>query len=225
MSKRKSNEGVIFENIVNENIKNQAQKKERQKMGRLRSELVANEPEVDGEIKIKSIGKSMEELERRFREIYPGATLCLYDCTCTKCFRPMTIATRKLNEEELRSILLYAVCFECLSTDQLPKYQPWRENSVTKSEEIMTKHHPRWEEYLRRLFGPEGLNFRFTENGSRVIGCDCKCGRDKTITIGILKRMGGIDIEKSIEYFEAHGGFCDCGILSFLGRDFLNEEP
>ena len=62
--------------------------------------------------------------------------------------------------------------------------------------EIMNKKNKKWNEFVERL----GLT-------------DCKGGNDKSSTIKIMKEMGDINIEDSIEYFDRNGGFCDCEIL------------
>ncbi len=86
----------------------------------------------------------------------------------------------------------------------------------------MTKDHPRWEEFLDRLVGPEGCNFREDADGKVVQDC---CGVYQPLAIRILKKMGGIDIPASIEYFEENGGFCDCEILFNVAPEYLEGEP
>jgi len=72
--------------------------------------------------------------------------------------------------------------------------------------EIMTKEHPRWNEFIDRLAGKEGCDF---EEDS------WKCSRetDKPLASKILKSMGNIDVTGSLKYFEKNGGYCDCEIL------------
>ena len=72
--------------------------------------------------------------------------------------------------------------------------------------QVMTKEHPKWEEFCKRLRGPEGCDFR--EGGTACIG-----GRDKRFAIRILRTYEDIDIQETINYFEQHGGYCDCEIL------------
>ncbi|MCL6560899.1 MAG: DUF2695 domain-containing protein [Firmicutes bacterium] len=81
---------------------------------------------------------------------------------------------------------------------------------------IMTPRHPRWKEFRSRLEGPEGCDFKVDENGKFTFRC--KGGDDKSFAEAILKTMPDIDIPKSLEYFEKHGGFCDCKILLNVGR-------
>lgn len=80
----------------------------------------------------------------------------------------------------------------------------------TKKLEVMTPIHPKWEDFCSRLEGPEGCDFQ-EKNGEFT--WECKGGFDKTKSISILKKMGGIDVEKSLKFFEENGGHCDCEIL------------
>jgi len=76
----------------------------------------------------------------------------------------------------------------------------------------MTPKHPRWNEFFDRLEGPEGCNFREEDGQLRF---NCGGGADQSKAVTILHRMGfdGISIAQSQDYFNAHGGFCDCEIL------------
>lgn len=79
--------------------------------------------------------------------------------------------------------------------------------------ELMTPSNPRWEEFCDRLAGEEGCNFHETIPGdTRSVVWTCKGGTDKSMASAILKDMG-FDIEKSLDYFDDHGGHCDCEIL------------
>lgn len=79
---------------------------------------------------------------------------------------------------------------------------------VSMSEPILPAH-PRWEEFLERLRGPEGCNF--TETSWTCFG-----GTDKRFSRRILGRMGLSEqaIAASLAYFEDHGGCCDCEVVS-----------
>jgi Protein of unknown function (DUF2695) len=81
--------------------------------------------------------------------------------------------------------------------------------------DIMTPSHPRWDEFIERLEGPEGCNFHENSNGEMVWSCTSDI--DNPHARHILERMGGFDIEQSCEYFEHHGGYCDCEILFNVG--------
>lgn len=76
---------------------------------------------------------------------------------------------------------------------------------------LMTPQHPKWEEFLVRLEGPEGCNFQEDEAGK--ISWKCKGGKDKSKAATILTTIPDIDIDKSLRYFESRGAYCDCEIL------------
>jgi hypothetical protein len=76
----------------------------------------------------------------------------------------------------------------------------------------VTPEHPLWDEFIDRLSGPEGCNFR--DDGSGAWTCD---PRDHTRPFcrSIMQHMGlsrGA-IAVSLAYFEEHGGYCDCEVL------------
>ena len=77
----------------------------------------------------------------------------------------------------------------------------------------MTLKHPRWEEFCTRLDGPEG--FKEDENGNITWECS---GQDRTFAVKILSTMPEIDTKASLEYFDNHGGHCDCEILFNIER-------
>jgi len=76
--------------------------------------------------------------------------------------------------------------------------------------------HPRWEEFLERLEGPEGCHFRKNESGEATWKCDRS--REKPLARKILEDMGEIDIASSMKYFEDNGGHCDCEIIFNVSR-------
>jgi len=73
--------------------------------------------------------------------------------------------------------------------------------------------HPRWEEFLDRLRGPEGCNFKTTWT--------CFGGTDKRFSRRILADMGLSEhaIETSLAYFEDQGGYCDCEVVMNLDSE------
>jgi len=77
--------------------------------------------------------------------------------------------------------------------------------------DIMTPQYPRWTEFIERLGGPEGCDFKENEEGETT-WC-CAGGRDKALAEAILTAMGDIDVVASLTYFEEHGGHCNCEIL------------
>lgn len=76
---------------------------------------------------------------------------------------------------------------------------------------VMTPHHPRWQEFVERLEGPEGCNFREDDEGKTIWNCSSET--DKPLATAILRKMPDVDLEASLMYFHQHGGHCDCEIL------------
>lgn len=89
--------------------------------------------------------------------------------------------------------------------------------------EIMTTEHPRWREFVGRLEGPEGCNFREGEDGKTIWRCGGR--NDKTLSTAILKNMG-IEFSDSaqVDYFDCHGGYCDCEILFNVDHGEVEED-
>ena len=80
--------------------------------------------------------------------------------------------------------------------------------------EIMNKDHELWNEFIKRLEGPEGCNFRRTDpDDPKTTRWRCGGGDNKDFAVAILKTMPDINIKKSLKFFEDNGGFCDCEIL------------
>lgn len=90
------------------------------------------------------------------------------------------------------------------------------------SDGVMRPAHPRWNEFLQRLGGPEGCNFGETE--SEGITWRCNGGRDKSFAIAIMKEMGDVDVEQSLDFFERNGGYCDCEIAFNVEHDVTFER-
>lgn len=81
---------------------------------------------------------------------------------------------------------------------------------------VMTKEHPRWQEFVDRLEGPEGCDFKEIGEGNGFdLSWNCGGENDKSLAQAILSDMGLTyeEIEESCEYFISHGGYCDCEIL------------
>lgn len=74
--------------------------------------------------------------------------------------------------------------------------------------EIMTPDHPRWGEFCDEL--------------SAAISND-QCYRECAGAREILKSYN-VDCDLSIEFFQEHGGFCDCEILLNVADDFANVQ-
>jgi hypothetical protein len=81
--------------------------------------------------------------------------------------------------------------------------------------DVMTPDHPRWAEFVKRLEGPEGCNFRkIWKWWRRRIVFRCDGNQSKPLTRRVLSAMGfdAPSIEASCRYFEANGGHCDCEV-------------
>lgn len=85
---------------------------------------------------------------------------------------------------------------------------------------VMKPGHRRWNEFLTRLEGSEGCAFRKKAIAGRPqFTWKCNGGKDKQKSVEILKKMGGVDVDATLRYFEAHGGFCDCQVLFNVAFD------
>ena len=69
---------------------------------------------------------------------------------------------------------------------------------------VLTKDHPAWEEFIRKLLGRLSAHMEDT-------GCD-RCREDFTFTKRILENMPGIDVDGTIDYLRSNFGSCDCDI-------------
>ena len=69
--------------------------------------------------------------------------------------------------------------------------------------EIMTPENARWRKFTHLLAD------KLKTNG---------CTNDVELAPKILEEMGDIDIEKTLEYFQNEGGWCDCEILMNVDR-------
>jgi hypothetical protein len=72
--------------------------------------------------------------------------------------------------------------------------------------EVITIESPRWQEFCVRLA-------RATDPS--------RCQHDHREAEKIMREMGGIDVEASIDYFENNGGYCDCEILLNVDHEWL----
>ena len=83
--------------------------------------------------------------------------------------------------------------------------------------EILTPDSPRWETFI------EGLESWLSEND----GCDGDREHVHRCAKAVMHKMGRINIEASLSYFEDHGGYCDCEILLNVHEpleDLTDEE-
>ena len=79
--------------------------------------------------------------------------------------------------------------------------------------DVMTVTHPRWNEFTQTLEGPDGCNCR-EEAGQFLWDCS---GPERKHARRVLEAMG-MDVEKSLAYFDELGGHCDCEILFNVGE-------
>lgn len=86
---------------------------------------------------------------------------------------------------------------------------------VGQVQEVMTPAHPKWDEFLLRLRGPEGCNFRYKGKGKKStdIIWTCDGTANLPLTRALLAQYPGVDVEESIAYYKAHGGHCDCEVV------------
>jgi len=72
--------------------------------------------------------------------------------------------------------------------------------------DLILPRHPRWNEFVARLAGPNGCNF-----GEQ----SWTCFGDLRFTRQILAQMGmrPAPIDVCIAYFKDHGGYCDCEVI------------
>ena len=76
---------------------------------------------------------------------------------------------------------------------------------------IMTPKHPKWREFIKRLCGPEGLNFKKVD-GRWEWSCDNTMERPIAHRI-LTEHYPEVDVEATMQYFDDHGGYCDCEIV------------
>ncbi len=91
-------------------------------------------------------------------------------------------------------------------------------------EQVMNPKHPRWKEFVKRLGGSEGCNYRGNFKEPKTIEWDCEGHAHKTKAKEILNKMGDIDVPESLKFFEKHGGYCDCEILANVEHSFKRDE-
>ena len=84
--------------------------------------------------------------------------------------------------------------------------------------DVMSPAHPRWREFAERLEGPDGCDFREGDQGPTWT---CLGGRNRPRAVEIMRTMGLNDdaVLASLDYFDNHGGYCDCEILLNVDRE------
>jgi len=76
---------------------------------------------------------------------------------------------------------------------------------------VLTPDHPRWSEFFCRLTGPEGCNFRTypKARGGETWNCDHTLAKSAVI----LASMEDVDVERTLDFFQEYGGYCDCEVV------------
>ncbi len=92
----------------------------------------------------------------------------------------------------------------------------------TYRKRLMWPGYAGWKDFLEKLEGPDGCDFKKDENGK--ITWRCKGGKDKTLATEIMQSMGDVDIPASLAYFEQLSGFCDCEILFNVTALYLRNS-
>lgn len=92
--------------------------------------------------------------------------------------------------------------------------------------EIMTLAHPLWEQFLEQLEGEQGCNFHEKIEGDpKSITWTCTSSPDRPFATAILEKISGIDIEKTMQFFDSKGGGCDCEIIFNIGGNVDHDLP
>ena len=78
-----------------------------------------------------------------------------------------------------------------------------------------------WDKFCDLLEGEEGCDFKEKEVGKPdTMTWRCKGGMNKDYAKAILKKyFSEINIPATMEYFDNHGGHCDCEILFNVDGD------
>jgi hypothetical protein len=79
--------------------------------------------------------------------------------------------------------------------------------------EVMTPQSPRWDEFADALF--EALEWTSGgAPGKSSWKCDGRAAEPShRHARAVMQRMGGVDVRKSLAFFRANGGWCDCEII------------
>ena len=77
---------------------------------------------------------------------------------------------------------------------------------------MMTPKHPQWDDFVRRLEGSDGVDFR---RDSKLGEVSWDCSNNFRNSAAVLARMGlpADDIEATFEFFVREGAYCDCEVL------------
>jgi hypothetical protein len=67
---------------------------------------------------------------------------------------------------------------------------------VNLTKEIMDPNHEIWEDFVWEMFQRHEV-----------------CSHNHETDRGVLQEMQGIEVDRTLEFFESEGGFCDCEVL------------
>jgi hypothetical protein len=76
----------------------------------------------------------------------------------------------------------------------------------------MTPTNPQWTEFVKRLEGPEGVNFRRDPKDGDVMW-DCYHDFDNSAAVLAGMGLAAEEIEATFDFFVRHGALCDCEVL------------
>jgi len=85
---------------------------------------------------------------------------------------------------------------------------------------LMTPDHPRWDEFLERLSGPDGCDLKEID-GNRYSKCSAL--RERPFASAVLKDMG-MSVQASLTFFNSYGGYCDCEIFSNVSSSYESDK-
>ncbi len=84
--------------------------------------------------------------------------------------------------------------------------------------EILTTDHKLFLPFMERLIGNEGIEIKIDNDGEFTDRCNDDSLKYSEV---ILNTMSGIDVDATLEYFMANGGYCDCEVIvNVAGLEF-----
>jgi len=80
--------------------------------------------------------------------------------------------------------------------------------------DVMQSEHPRWEEFVERTTMAIAGSVTGIDVDAALRGCNGhRLGGALFESAWAVLAYMDMDVERSIEFFEAHGGFCDCEVM------------
>jgi len=94
---------------------------------------------------------------------------------------------------------------------------------------ILTREHPQWDQFIQILEG--AVYFHEVDmpgEGEPQIYCQCKGDLTRSVaTLAFMTALGivdDIDVDGTVQYFEANGGYCDCEVLVNVDTEEDEED-